>query len=672
MDARVIAWDAEASAATDQFDGVLALHKSNRSTLGPMPDAAFRDRARHKGLLIGVDSNDIVAYALYDIPRHNVIKLVHVCVSESARGTGIARALVDEAIRLHPNRSIISAACRIDYSLDGFWRSLGMHIASEKPGRALSGSTLAVWVKRINVEGGLDLLEMASLESGLPVAVLDTNIVGDLYSPEESRRDHRDESVELKADWLQPLVMFTVSGEVDNEISQIEDALSRRHLRDSIAHLTRLSTRRPSDRSVEEALLGATDPSVLTRDPSLRRDVLQIADAVHAGADYFVTNDGNVRAASDGWKSILGGTRIVRPHELVRSLSPESFMTDFRSNLIDGSDLEWQQVAQVDPELEPLFRVYDLERKPADFDRRLRELLAKPKSITLEKLRDSENRLWALAAFEAVDDALRLHLLRAIRGERGGTVTFQRLRHFRREAWGRGLGRVEVLDTAISPTLDAALRADGFEDDVPRRARLGPSFRLAVDIGSPTPADVILAERTHWPMTVRGAGLPTYLIPIRPGWASRLLGLNDGLFSDRRRGLGLSRELVYFSGSRVVPRSLPARVLWYVSGDKTIQVSQIVARSVMVDATRLSAQDAVERFSHLGVLRKSEILSSADHSGTVSVVRFQDTELLHHPLSLRDEIFRKYVRGEVQSMRSVAPALFDEVLGRQDFGASGA
>lgn len=667
MTIRVAIWQPDE--AEGRFEAVLTLHKANRSTLGPLPDSAFRDRAKHNGLLIALDDDRLVGYALYDIPRHNLIKLVHLCVAEPARGAGAARALFNEAIRLNPSRSIITAACRIDYGMDGFWRSLGMHVASEKPGRALNGSILANWIKRINVDSGLDLLEMASLESGLPLAVLDTNIVSDLYSPPTERRDHREETAELEADWLQPLVTFAVSGEVDNEISQVQDSNARRRLREATTQMTRLSTQRPSDRSIEDALLAEVSATALVRDKSLLSDVLQVADAVHAGADYFVTNDANVRTLANYWSSILQGMKIVRPHELIRSLSPESFMSDFRSNLIDGSDLEWHKITEADTGLEPLFRVYDLEPKPADFHRTMRELLAKPKTITLEKLIDHDNRLWALAAFEIVDGVFRIRLLRAIRGERGGTVTFQLLRHFRRLAWANGATEIELADTAVSPTLDSALRADGFGEDFPRAARLGPSTKTATSLGVSRPTDVVLAERRRWPMTVLEAGLPTYLVPIRPTWASRLLGLNDGLFIDRRRGLGLSRELVYFSGSRIVPRPLPARVLWYVSGDKTIQVSQIFARSVMVDAARLTVEEAIERFSHLGVLRKSEISANADKTGKVSVIRFQDTELLQRPLSLRDELFKKYVKGEVQSMRSVAAEFFDEIIERQDIGA---
>ncbi len=667
---RVVVWNPDSAESFEHFSSVLNLHKSNRSTLGPMPDTAFKDRAKHKGLLLGMRDSQVVAYVLYDIPRHNLIKLVHLCVDTSARGSGAARALVDAVIRLHPRRSMISAACRTDYGIDDFWRSLGMHAASEKPGRALNGSTLTNWVKRINIASGLDLLETASLESGLPVAVLDTNIIGDLFSLPEVRRDHREESAALQSDWLQPLVTFAVSGEVDNEISRITDENTRRHLRNASSHLTRLSTRRPTDRSIEDQMLLATDRTLLSKDASLRTDVLHVADAIHAGADYFVTNDGNLLESAQRWAMSDRRIQILRPHQLIAALTPESFMSDFHSHLIDGIDLEWRRLTEVDSALETLFRVYELEPKPAIFLRKTRELLARPDSVTVEKLVDSNDRLWALAAFEVKNGVLRLPLLRAIRGERGGTVAFQLLRHFRRMAWAKGATAVEVTDTAISTTLDAALRADGFGEEVPRGAELGPCLATASALGLGNPTDVVIAERHRWPLLVSEAHLPTFLIPIRPAWASRLLGLDDGLYSDRRRGLGLSRELVYFSASRMIPGPLPARVLWYASGDKTIQLSRIVARSIMVDAARVGAQEAVERFAKLGVFRSSDIRSSADKSGKVNVIRFQDTELLHEPVSRREAVFKRYVKGKVQSMRSVSPDFYEELLSTRVSGCS--
>jgi predicted GNAT family acetyltransferase len=325
-----------------------------------MPDTAFRDRAKHRGLLLGLIDDVVVGYVLYDIPRSHLIKLVHVCVGDVARGTGLARKMVDTAIELHPRRSSIAASCRTDYGIDGFWQSLGMHVASERAGRALSGSTLMNWVKRIHVEKGLDLLESASLESGLPLAVLDTNVVSDLFLPAEIQRGHREETVQLHADWLQPLVNFALSGEVDNEISKNQDKATRNQLRAASQHLIRVSTLRPGDRTLEHALLAATDPSTLQKDPSLRQDVLHIADAIHAGADYFVTNDGNVHLSAAEWNLGEHGIQVVRPHQLIAALSPQSFMSDFRSHLIDDGDLEWRDVTAEEPSLEPAFRVYEV------------------------------------------------------------------------------------------------------------------------------------------------------------------------------------------------------------------------------------------------------------------------------------------------------------------------
>ncbi|WP_307500753.1 hypothetical protein [Clavibacter sp. B3I6] len=523
------------------------------------------------------------------------------------------------------------------------------------------------WVKRIHIEEGLDLFESAILSSNLPLAILDTNVINDLFLPTDVVRAHRKESSELEADWLQPLITFAVSGEVDNEISQNKNQTARRHVRAATQHLTRLSTLRPDNRKVEDNLLAATAPQLLSKDPSLQKDVLHIADAVHAGADYFVTNDGNVITAARGWNLGEHGIRIVRPHQLIAALSPTSFLTDFRSHLIDDGDLEWRDVIDVEPELEPAFRAYAKETKPEVFARRFRELLAKRHSTQVQKLTDSQGGLWALAAWELDGPTLRLLMIRAVRGERGSTVAFQLLRHFRREAWERGATRIEVSDPGVTDTLDAALLADGFSAANPRAAALGPASADASALTISSPYEIRLAERNRWPLVVRNAGLDTYVIPIQPRWATHLLGLNDGLISLRRRGLGLSRELVYFSGTRIVPTNLPARILWYATSDSKTEhvIRRIVARSLLVEAVRLPVNDALTRFGTVGVLRRSDIEAAADKTGTVSVIRFEDTEVLKQSISRHDEVFVRHVNGNVQSMRKVSPEMFDDVMNIQ-------
>jgi hypothetical protein len=86
---------------------------------------------------------------------------------------------------------------------------------------------------------------------------------------------------------------------------------------------------------------------------------------------------------------------------------------------------------------------------------------------------------------------------------------------------------------------------------------------------------------------------------------------------------------------------------------------------MLVDAARLPAQEALERFGRVGVLRKSEIQGAAGKAGKVNVIRFQDTELLRRSVSRHDEIFKRYVKDRVQSMRQVDSQMFDDVMSLQ-------
>lgn len=58
------------------------------------------------------------------------VSLAHWCVAPDARGTGVARALVDAISEKHAQRLGIRAKCRDDYELADTWTSLGYSVAS--------------------------------------------------------------------------------------------------------------------------------------------------------------------------------------------------------------------------------------------------------------------------------------------------------------------------------------------------------------------------------------------------------------------------------------------------------------------------------------------------------------------------------------------------------------
>ncbi len=67
--------------------------------LGLLTPPAYRKHAEDGGLLVAVDDEEAVGYALFGLPKRSLyVRLAHLCVAEEHRGRGVARELV-EAIR---------------------------------------------------------------------------------------------------------------------------------------------------------------------------------------------------------------------------------------------------------------------------------------------------------------------------------------------------------------------------------------------------------------------------------------------------------------------------------------------------------------------------------------------------------------------------------------------
>ena len=672
--AEAYAWSGDQPEAERRFQQVLALAKSAKATLGFLPDAAFRNAADHRGLLVSVDSDGTLAgYVLYS-PSRGRIRLVHVCVAPRFRKQNVARDLVDLAIELNQGARAVQAACRRDYGIDDFWRSLGMAAMAEKPGRKAGGSILTVWNRQL---GEPDLFESALQSSALPLAILDSNVVADLYSSDTADRLDRDEALALRSPWLLEQVNFAVTTAFDDELNRLEDKAERDRQRKQTSDLDRIRTARPGDTTIESALLARVPPRMLARDPSLREDVKHLADAVHAGADYFVTQDHNVltylQSALDQLELEL---RLVRPSELVVAVGLETDVPAFDSRELESADLIWKAASSIAEEALALaFQSYAMGEKSHEFQRLVRSLIANRTETAV--LLDHKRRYLALVATETADGSLDVPLLRVARGQTGTTIALQMARHLRREARKSALTCIRILDDRAGDVVSSALNDDGFSTDDPHPAArliddvldadeaasaLGVTFRRR-----PTASDVAMLERRFWPLIVKEDITSCYVVPIRPAWSERLFAWPPGLVNDRKPGLGLSREHVYFRSTQGGLRQLaaPSRILWYVSALDKHAVRQLALTSRLVESTTLSVNDAHSRFGHLGVYTLKHIEQAAKGEPDVHVVRFEDTELLARPLGrseLRVIKDRHQVRGNFISVREVPAAFFHDVL----------
>src|ERR1700684_911692 len=82
---------------------VIALGDRSRKTLGFLPRAGFMQAAASGTLLAAIRDGQVVGYALFALPRQ-VVRLNHLCVEESVRGSGVARHLVDSISEKHADR----------------------------------------------------------------------------------------------------------------------------------------------------------------------------------------------------------------------------------------------------------------------------------------------------------------------------------------------------------------------------------------------------------------------------------------------------------------------------------------------------------------------------------------------------------------------------------------
>lgn len=671
----VEAWDPSSPTALGDLRQVLAIAKKFAATLGFLPNRAFADRARYRGLIIGKMQQRVAGYVLYDLPRGGHVKLVHVCVDDVARGAGLAKAMIEHVIELNSTATGLYAACRRDYGMSQFWRSLGMFPKKERPGRALKGSVLVQWWRPL---GPLDLFESAALESSLPIAVLDTNVVADLYGSGNDERGTRPESLGLVAEWLADAVTFAVSTQVDQEIEATPDPVERRSRWEGSAHLVRLRTARPDDTATEQALLERIGAARLQSDPSLSLDVLHLADAIHANATYFVTNDDSLIRATSPWLAENYGVQIVRPHQLIGKALAHSDEQQFQSRIIESIDLAWAPVESENAigALELAFVDYDAREPQRSLRRRIREVLSNQPQVRLSVLSDPAGQPWALVALSSEGETLRVPLLRVQRGQRSSTLGLQVARWLRREAVERGLSAVRIVIDGASRDALKALERDGFEyaDAGHLRAEVLTATRPAAQLLDHVRDNRVLSAREvaqfetkYWPLKVTGAQVPTYVVPIQPRFSEQLFGYSgEVLFHSRRFSLGLSREHVYYysGAARRVPGG-PNRILWYVTADETNEIRQIAALSRVKASHRLPAREAHDRFAHLGVLRRRDVQSVADSAGFVNVIHFEDTELLRRPLGrteLRRLLHRYDIQGPFLSAREVPPAFCDDVL----------
>jgi GNAT superfamily N-acetyltransferase len=601
-----------------------------KRTLGFLPDEGFRDRARKGTLLALVVGDQLLGYALYDLKPYEV-KIVHVCVADSARRGGVARRLIEEVVARHSDCRRIVLSCRHDYEATRVWEALGFRPQASRPGRSKAGHLLTVWV--LDYE---DLSLFDDFQDERVATALDHNVFLDLHLG-AAQRPEGTESAYLLSDWVGEHIELCVTDEVFHEI----------HLLDDQAQRATEQAWASSYRNLSKPGQGWSDlvPTIAMAAPRAgERDHRHVARAAIGGAKYFVSRDEDLLAGSDSIQRAVG-VQVLRPGALVVRLDRQRADDPYQPIALQGTEL--RQLSPPDDLHEELLSTLlnhgDGERR-TNLGSRLRPVFADRGNHDVQIVQSSDGPIVGGFARRAIDGELEVPFIRVSPASRGAAVIARQLLFAQRErAADIGLRGVTITDPHPSRDIHAALALEHFQLEggiwhCGIRTGLIDYDEAEPSVGPLDREGASAYEGSFWPAKIVGAGIENFVVPIKLPFAEALIDPNlaERSLLPRKMNLGLNREHVYYRSTRN-SRGLSrgARVLWYVAGESpALPRGSIRAVSRVEEVIIGRPRTLHARFKRFGIYSREQVSALADRKDQVMAIRFVDTEVLENPLTI--------------------------------------
>lgn len=667
---------------------VKAIGRANTASLGFLPSGAFDQYLSQGTVLVAVDDNDeCVGYLLWRISQGQA-RIVHLCVRESARGKGVARALVQALHQRTQGLQGISLWCRRDFSAHQMWPKLGFTPRIDKPGRSRSGSELTFWWLDHNHPTIFTYAERERLASKVSV-VLDANIFFDLNVPSQ-----RYESMALEADWLEDILEICVTDEIYTEIDRNQDAAERRRLQGAVSKYTLMHYEQSRFLTVFREL--APFFASRTSESSLS-DRNQVAKAIAADARFFTTRDYDLLKLSDAIYKAYGIT-IIRPSDIVVYHDELRRELEYQPARMAGTLLDIRRVQAHEQKLiADVFAGHTPGENQATFSATLRRYLVTPEHADCLVALDTSGDMLAVMVLEWQEGELKIPLLRVRKHPLASTLarhlvlraTYQSSRRQNNITRMTDLFSGEIVASALSEcgftrTLDdwlkvnLAVAASAYDvahvlDQV--ASKLGKSGKTYHQLAMLLRRDEVKGdsgfmadvEQTLWPVKITDAAMPTYIVPIRPIWAQHLFDeqlANETLFGADPR-LALNGEAVYYRSRRPSMLDYPGRILWYVSSDSRYQwAKKIRACSILDEVVIGSAKALFHQYRRLGVYEWEHVLTIAkgNPESQIMALKFSHTELFTGAVTwddLQELLHKTHGHGsQIQSPVKVTNDLF--------------
>jgi predicted nucleic acid-binding protein len=665
---------------------VIALGDKNKATLGMLPEGAFFVHAKKKTILVASENGQVAGYLLYRISqRKRFVSITHLCVHKDFQGRGISITLLQNLKMKYANIfSGIMLTCRADYTYaSALWEKFGFKARDKKKSRAKTGDYYLIrWLYDF---GNPNLFSGITDEEGKIKAILDSNII----IPLSENNITKISGIEgLTADWLTEEVEFVCTQEMYNEVNRDEDIQRAEKTRSFLKKLEVVSFK-PDKRDLLVEELRKYLPGTTPNDSSDRR---QLAECIASGINYFITLDTEMLNQSDHLYERYG-VEVLRPIEFLLLIDENSNSMDYRALRLAGAAYDSSKLNSEDIEIVVAsFCGLVVNEGKQDLRNVIVHCLKDLKHGHVQIIKNRTGEAIGMYGITFDDVQLVIEVIRIKKGVIAQVLFQQVIRDIIIYSLSLNLNLVVNNELTLSGEEQAILANSGFVENEGRWTKLSLiGIQPFATIMSHSQVKYIIntadadrdkenaekdlirvnIERKLWPVKISDLNIPSYIIPIRPFWASQLFDFylaNVSLFGAAET-LTWSRENIYYRNVQPVSEKVPGRILWYASSEeKAIGRSKgIVATSYLDEVYIDRAKDIFKRYKRFGVYAWDDIykLAKKDAENEIKALKFSDTEVFKNivPLDKVNEIMLKNNRpkNSFPSPVEISSAIFNEI-----------
>ena len=660
-----------------RVDAIIELWKKNRSTLGLFPRGAFEEHAEKGWIVYLLDGETVAGYLLYRLAKERAA-ITHLCVNEIYRGTGGARKLF-EFFRSEVEDGYcrgVEVKCREDYDISPLWPKLDFQYVKSVPGRGKDATTLVKWFFHFDTSDFFYDMMPKPDDDDQVWAVLDANVLFKLSQPDEKENL---ESAALLSETVSSYTRYWVTPEIYAEIERRKVSDEKIESRSHADRFDRVEAKRGEIDRYKEMLAPIWEDLSEPRDQS---DFMHIVYAAAASISVFITQDGGLL---DKANAILdrSGIRVVRPVEFISGLDALENESKYNPSSIARTQYSIQcPLGENAPEIAKAFACVKQGEKQSQLEAKIRAAIANTEDYQVSVVRDADGQYLVLLVEKQDSPGIFMPLLRhdgsAMAQSLMQDIIWKRLA----ERGNREISQIRIVDEyAGDETLQVFSQRGFFQSNkgleryslkqiVSREHALKeieqvlPDEQLHGRLSWLERESLPRLEEAFWPLKIEDSSIPTFLVPIQPTWAMHLF--DEGLASQQLLGADPNRffnwENVYYRSSRSVGFEPGARILWYVSGEKGAQISEIRACSRMISSEIDQAKTLFQKYRRLGIYEWRNLmkLTDGDPYAKLMAMRFYQTECFETPIRLED--FDRYgIKSAPYGPRSLTNNQFCEI-----------